>query len=92
MSRGNAKLEVGQLVLTSTTPPGNLGIYAKDDSTIGVVGQLACVDPTTKAETYVVTSNANPTSGITIATIWNGSQAQYDAIAVKDDSTLYVIV
>lgn len=27
-----------------------------------------------------------------ITKIWTGTQAQYDALAVKDDSTLYVIV
>ena len=64
MSRGNAKLEVGQLVLTSTTPPGNLGLYAKDDSTIGVVGQMACVDPTTKVVSDVVTSTVDPITGV----------------------------
>lgn len=64
MSRGHGKTEVGQLVLTSTTPPGNLGLYAKDDSTIGVVGQLACVDPTTKVISDVVTSTVDPLTGV----------------------------
>jgi hypothetical protein len=40
----------------------------------------------------VVTATTNPVTGGIIKTIWNGSQAEYDAIAVKDDSTLYVIV
>ena len=35
MSRGNAKFEVGQLVLTSSTPPGNLGLYAYDQELNG---------------------------------------------------------
>lgn len=30
------------------------------------------------------------TGGISV--LWSGSQAEYDAIAVKDNSTLYVIV
>lgn len=40
----------------------------------------------------LVSSQTNPLSGLSIKTIWNGSQTQYDAIAVKDDATLYVIV
>lgn len=34
------------------------------------------------------------TDGVTggISVLWSGSQAEYDAIAVKDNSTLYVIV
>ena len=40
----------------------------------------------------LVSSKTNPFTGLSIKTIWNGSQAQYDAISVKDDSTLYVIV
>ena len=63
MSRGNAKLEVGQLVLTSSTPPGNLGLYAYDQDTIGVVGDLVCIDPKSKAESSVVTSTVDPVTG-----------------------------
>lgn len=38
-----------------------------------------------------VFSEINAASG-GIKYIWKGSQAQYDAISVKDDSTLYVVV
>ncbi|MEF8708236.1 MAG: hypothetical protein V5B38_04865 [Candidatus Accumulibacter propinquus] len=53
----NAKLEVGQLVVTSSTPPGNLGLYAHDQDTIGVVGDLVCVNPITRAASGIVTSS-----------------------------------
>lgn len=38
----------------------------------------------------LVTSSTDVTGGISV--LWSGSQAEYDAIAVKDNSTLYVIV
>lgn len=34
----------------------------------------------------------NPVTGVVINLIWNGTQAEYDAIAIKDANTLYVIV
>ncbi len=40
----------------------------------------------------VVTAETNSLTGIYIQVIWTGSQAQYDSIAVKVDTTLYVIV
>lgn len=39
-----------------------------------------------------VTSNINPLTGGIVKTIWVGTQAQYDAIAVKDSNTQYNIV
>ena len=39
----------------------------------------------------LVTVDVNPVTG-GITKIWSGSQAEYDAIAVKADDTLYVIV
>lgn len=42
-------------------------------------------------ETLFVTAEQNATGGY-LSKTWTGSQAQYDAIAVKDNSTLYVIV
>lgn len=39
----------------------------------------------------VVTAEVNELTG-GITKIWSGSQAEYDAIAVKADDTLYVIV
>ena len=39
-----------------------------------------------------VMADVNPATGLGIQSIWNGSQAQYDAISVKDGATLYVIV
>lgn len=53
----NERLIAGQLVVTSTTPPGNIGLYAKDEDTIGVVGDLVCVDPKTKAASRVERTN-----------------------------------
>ena len=37
-------------------------------------------------------SITNPASGLSIKSIWTGTQAQYDAIAVKDANTQYNIV
>lgn len=39
-----------------------------------------------------VTYTTNSTSGAAINSIWVGTQAQYDAIAVKDANTQYNIV
>lgn len=39
-----------------------------------------------------VMGKTDPVTGVVINTIWNGTQAQYDAIAVKDANTLYVVV
>ena len=83
MSRGNAKLEVGQLVLTSSTPPGNLGLYAYDQDTIGVVGDLVCIDPKSKAESSVVTSTVDPVTGrISITGPGNYRKVVYPNVSV----------
>ena len=66
MSRGNAKLEVGQLVLTSSTPPGNLGLYAYDQDTIGVVGDLKFRHPKTGAMSSALTVTSNSAQGVGI--------------------------
>ena len=39
-----------------------------------------------------VYGETNVLTGGIVNLIWNGTQAQYDAIAVKDPATLYVIV
>jgi len=39
-----------------------------------------------------VTSTTNPVTGGSIKTLWVGTQAEYDAIAVKDANTEYNIV
>ena len=59
----NAKLEVGQLVVTSSTPPGNLGLYAYDQDTIGVVGDILCSNPRTGEMSSVVTAQTNTLTG-----------------------------
>jgi len=38
-----------------------------------------------------VTASTNPLTGGIVKTIWNGTQAQYDALAVKDPEVLYVV-
>lgn len=86
MSRGNAKLEVGQLVLTSSTPPGNLGLYAYDQDTIGVVGDLVCIDPKSKAESSVVTSTVDPVTGV-IELSAGGSTLSVTAKSIADKAT-----
>lgn len=49
------------------------------------------IEEYTDSEGHVVTGKVDPVTG-GITKIWTGTQAEYDAIAVKDDSTLYVIV
>lgn len=41
---------------------------------------------------YALSAVVDGTGTGAIGSVWKGTQAQYDAIAVKDDSTLYVIV
>lgn len=40
----------------------------------------------------VVRAIRNPVTGGIVKTLWSGTQAQYDAISVKDADTLYIIV
>ena len=40
----------------------------------------------------LVYAATNDLTGGSVKTIWSGTQAQYEAISVKDDSTLYLIV
>ena len=79
MSRGHGKTEVGQLVLTSATPPGNIGMYAMDDRTIGVVGRLACVDQATRAVSSVVTATTDPITG---RGVFQGTFCSWDEVFV----------
>lgn len=60
----NERLDVGQLVLTSSTPPGNLGMYALDSDTVGVVGDISCVNPKTREISHVVTAKPNNVTGV----------------------------
>ena len=41
---------------------------------------------------YSASEITNAVSSTTVSTIWKGTQAQYDAISVKDPYTLYIIV
>ena len=76
------------------TPPSGTNYLIGDTVTLtgGDVWKYAGNGQWVADATGVVTSTANPSSGVSIKTIWNGSQAEYDAIAVKDGTTLYVIV
>lgn len=40
----------------------------------------------------LVGGTISPLSGAGVKTIWEGSQADYDAIGTKDSNTLYVII
>lgn len=65
----------------------NLRVVFNDDGSVAQLVSGSAVD------SGLVTSTRNPvTGGGGIKTLWSGSQAAYDAIAVKDDSTLYIIV
>lgn len=91
----NAKLEVGQLVVTSSTPPGNLGLYAHDHDTIGVVGDLVCVNPRTRAVVGVVTSTTSvgltvmQAGGVDILVVSDAAPDDEDG---RPDGTIYIQV
>ena len=65
--------------------PNDSWVLDSDNKVIGVQTK------NTTAEFGNVTATTDPLTG-KIQTIAKLTQAQYDAIAVKDDSTLYVIV
>ena len=52
---GKKNFQAGQLIPTSSTPPGNAGFYRIDKNTIGVVGNLVRRDANTNAESNVST-------------------------------------
>lgn len=47
---GKKNFQAGQLIPTSSTPPGNAGFYRVDKNTIGVVGNLVQKNAHTNAE------------------------------------------
>ena len=59
---GKKNFQAGQLIPTSSTPPGNAGFYRIDKNTIGVVGNLVQKNANTNAESNVATS---ATAGVT---------------------------
>lgn len=54
---GKKNFQAGQLIPTSSTPPGNAGFYRIDKNTIGVVGNLVQKDANTNVESNVATGN-----------------------------------
>lgn len=68
-----------------TQPNNKLRLEISADESVIVIKTPA------EKEMPVVTSQVDPLTG-KIGIIAKLTQAQYDAIAVKDDSTLYVIV
>lgn len=64
----------------------------KDKSIANLLARHGMPPAVAEAFKGMMTTEINPLTGNIIKNIWNGTQAQYDAIAVKDDSTLYVIV
>ena len=63
--------------------------WLRDTATNELVGIKDSVDG---EERIIAFSNINSVSGLVIKTLWVGTQAQYDAIAVKDANTQYNIV
>lgn len=60
--------------------------------TVGTVENPFNIDVVSEmGQQGLVIATTDPVTG-GITKIWTGTQAQYDAIATKDDSTLYVIV
>lgn len=64
----------------------------KDKSIANLLARHGLPPVVAEAFEGMVTSEVNPLTGGMIKTIWTGSQAQYDAIAVKDNNTLYVVI
>ncbi|MDQ5942505.1 MAG: hypothetical protein QG572_1321, partial [Pseudomonadota bacterium] len=52
---GKKNFQAGQLIPTSSTPPGNAGFYRIDKNTIGVVGNLVQKNANTNVESNVAT-------------------------------------
>ncbi|MBK8763054.1 MAG: hypothetical protein IPM03_22220 [Sulfuritalea sp.] len=52
---GKKNFQAGQLIPTSSTPPGNAGFYRIDKNTIGVVGNLVQKNANTNVESNVST-------------------------------------
>ena len=53
----STKIEAGQIIPTSATPPSVAGFYRIDRNTIGIVGNLVQKDANTNAKSDVLTSN-----------------------------------
>lgn len=60
----NETLGVGQLICNSTTPPPDRGFFKVDDTTTGHVGTLKVFDPTTNAQSSVVTATPSDTGAV----------------------------
>ena len=86
------RLEVEQLKVTSTTPPADSGLYKIDETTMGVVGDLKFRHPKTGAMSSALTVTSNSAQGVGFTSTMQLTQAQYDALAVKDAAVMYVIV
>ena len=54
---GKKNFQAGQLIPTSSTPPGNAGFYRIDKNTIGVVGNLVQKNANTNVESNVATGD-----------------------------------
>ena len=77
--------------LCDTDDGTEAGLISSKLAIADLTGGTAYVAPTVQQQFVPVTATTNLTGGI-IKTIALMTQAEYDAIAVKDDSTLYVIV
>lgn len=88
-SRDGKQYVAGNLLTTDAGTES--GLVAAKMATSNLAGGTAYIAPVAQKQNYPVMGGVDPlTGGISI--ISKLTQAQYDALAVKDASTLYVIV
>lgn len=73
-------------------PQGEPGTGVSSDEVQTMINSsLADYSTTTQMNTAISNAVQNKVSSTSVTTIWRGTQSQYDAIAVKDNNTLYFV-
>ena len=80
---------------TSTTKSKIMKLSQAEYTTLSTTGTLTKDGVTytySPSDTIYVTPDITSIGSNSVATIWTGTQAEYDAITTKDANTLYFIV
>lgn len=73
-------------------PQGEPGTGVSSDEVQTMIGSsLTNYSTTTQMNAAISNAVQNKVSSTSVTTIWRGTQSQYDAIAVKDNNTLYFV-
>ena len=73
-------------------PQGEPGTGVTSDEVQTMINSsLTGYSTTTQMNTAISNAVQNKVSSTSVTTIWRGTQSQYDAIAVKDNNTLYFV-